>query len=88
MQLFDRIEKWRRKFQSYKQKIHYEKFYAKEEEQCIDENLANERLEASIVQIFHLTGIPADPDRLVALMSDGSFVPLNVCQLWIICDNW
>ena len=80
-QLFDRLEKWTKKLRLYKQKYQYEKFQAKEEDQCIDENLANERLERSIVQIFHLTGIPADPDRLVALMDDGSFVPLNVCQL-------
>ena len=78
-QLFDRLGKWRQKLRFYKQK--YEKFQANHEDQCIDENLANERLERSIVQIFHLSGIPANPDRLVALMDDGSFVPLNVCQL-------
>ena len=77
--LLQNIQKWRKKFQH---KIQYEKFQAKEEEQWIDENMANERLERYIVQIFHLrsTGIPANPDRLVALMDDGSFVPLNVCQ--------
>ena len=77
--LLQNIQKWRKKFQY---KIQYEKFQAKEEEQWIDENMANERLERYIVQIFHLrsTGIPANPDRLVALMDDGSFVPLNVCQ--------
>ena len=77
--LLQNLQKWRKKFQH---KIQYEKFQAKEEEQWMDENLANERLERYIVQIFHLrsTGIPANPDRLVALMDDGSFVPLNVCQ--------
>ena len=47
--LLQNIQKWRKKFQH---KIQYEKFQAKEEEQWIDENMANERLERYIVQIF------------------------------------
>ena len=88
--LWSHLQNWRNKFLAVKHKIQYEKFQASQEEQWMDENLANERLERYIVQIFHLsTGIPANPDRLVALMDDGSFVPLNVCQYWksVICDK-
>ena len=44
-----------------------------------DDNLANEKLELKIIQIFKLetsNGIPANPDRLFALLEDGSFVPI------------
>ena len=42
-----------------------------------DDNLANEKLELKIIQIFQLEtadGIPANPDNLFALLDDGSFI--------------
>ena len=45
-----------------------------------DENLANELLETRIVQIFQLqcgSDVPANPDKLFALLNDGSLIPLS-----------
>ena len=69
------------KFKSHKKSIAYQKVngdlnkHQFEEEE--DDNLANEKLELKIIQIFKLEiadGIPANPDRLFALLDDGSLI--------------
>ena len=56
-------------------KIQYQKVVEMHQEE--DDNLANEKLELKIIQIFQLkSGIPANPDQLFALLDDGSFIQL------------
>merc|ERR1711971_150273 len=73
-------KKWN-KFMSQKniayQKVQNYEFNQQKFEEEEDDNLANERLEFKILQIFKLEtadGIPANPDNLFALLDDGSFI--------------
>merc|ERR1712172_14945 len=73
-------KKWN-KFKSQKniayQKVQNHEFNQQKFEEEEDDNLANERLEFKILQIFKLEtadGIPANPDNLFALLDDGSFI--------------
>ena len=77
-------EKWN-KFKSHKKSpVSYQKVsncngFNNQFDEEVDDNLANEKLELKIIQIFKLetsNGIPANPDRLFALLEDGSFVPI------------
>ena len=73
-------KKWD-KFKSHKsisyQKVNGGDLKKQQFEEEEDDNLANEKLELKIIQIFKLEtadGIPANPDRLFALLDDGSFI--------------
>ena len=70
------------KFKTKKNYISYQKVHNSELNQLkcdeeVDDNLANEKLELKILQIFKMEtadGIPANPDSLFALLDDGSFI--------------